>query len=64
MGECEQVESCSTKEADTERRGRREETQRWTDEDLKETGNGFIFTTHFALRLASGRGADVPQQPP
>lgn len=31
----------------------------WTDEDLKETGNGFIFTTHFALRLTFGRGADV-----
>lgn len=31
-----------------------EETQRRTDEDLKETGNGFPFTTHFALRLTFG----------
>lgn len=31
-----------------------EETQRWTDKDLKETGNGFTFTTHFALRLTLG----------
>lgn len=31
-----------------------EETQRWTDKDLKETGNGFTFTTHFALRLTFG----------
>lgn len=28
-----------------------EERQRQTDEDLKKTGNGFTFTTHFALRL-------------
>lgn len=33
--------------------------ERLADEDLKETGNGFIFTTHFALRLTFGRGADV-----
>lgn len=38
----------------------RERAERWTDEDLKETGNGFIFTTHFALRLTFGREADVP----
>lgn len=40
----------------------REGSQRWTDEDLKETGNGFTFTTHFALCLTFGRGADVPLQ--
>lgn len=27
------------------------------DEDLKETGNGFTFTTHFALGLTFGRGS-------
>lgn len=31
--------------------------QRLVDEDLKETGNGFTFTTHFALGLTFGRGS-------
>lgn len=41
-------------EKETERKARI-----WTDGDLKETGNRFTFTTHFALRLTFGRGADV-----